>query len=169
MADMLAGMACWKGSYYIQCCDEYEGIFIKPIEGYVICLLGDHYGFTRGVDGIYIITDCYTGGQINDIPREWRHNLMSSYRAPKKFASRNMAMIEKIRSSRLHRAIVLSVRDNAGFGATRLTRVFDPFVEDWRRLMARYLHKDREGLVAEMRRMLDRYNACPVFPSEYTL
>ena len=35
--------------------------------------------------------------------------------------------------------------------------------------MARYLHKDREGLVAEMRRMLDRYNACPVFQAEYTL
>lgn len=68
-----------------------------------------------------------------------------------------------------HRSIVLSVRDNAGFGATRLSRVFDPFVADWRRLMARYLHKDREGLVVEMRRMLDRYNACPVFPSEYTL
>ena len=65
--------------------------------------------------------------------------------------------------------VALHLHDTDGFGATRLSRVFDPFVEDWRRLMARYLHKDREGLVAEMRRMLDRYNACPVFPSEYTL
>lgn len=65
--------------------------------------------------------------------------------------------------------VALHLHDTDGFGATRLSRVFDPFVEDWRRLMARYLHKDREGLVAEMRRMLDRYNACPVFPAEYTL
>ena len=63
----------------------------------------------------------------------------------------------------------IQLHDTDGFGATRLSRVFDPFVADWRRLMARYLHKDREGLVAEMRRMLDRYNACPVFPAEYTL
>ena len=63
----------------------------------------------------------------------------------------------------------IQLHDADGFGATRLSRVFDPFVADWRRLMARYLHKDREGLVAEMRRMLDRYNACPVFPAEYTL
>ena len=63
----------------------------------------------------------------------------------------------------------LHLHDTDGFGAMRLSRVFDPFVADWRRLMARYLHKDREGLVAEMRRMLDRYNACPVFPAEYTL
>lgn len=65
--------------------------------------------------------------------------------------------------------VALHLHDTDGFGATRLSRVFDPFVADWRRLMARYLHKDREGLVVEMRRMLDRYNACPVFPSEYTL
>ena len=63
----------------------------------------------------------------------------------------------------------IQLHDADGFGATRLSRVFDPFVSDWRRLMARYLHKDREGLVAEMRRMLDRYNACPLFKSEYTL
>ena len=63
----------------------------------------------------------------------------------------------------------IQLHDTDGFGAVRLSRVFDPFVADWRRLMARYLHKDREGLVAEMRRMLDRYNACPVFPAEYTL
>ena len=63
----------------------------------------------------------------------------------------------------------IQLHDADGFGATRLSRVFDPFVADWRRLMARYLHKDREGLVAEMRRMLDRYNACPLFQSEYTL
>ena len=65
--------------------------------------------------------------------------------------------------------VALHLHDTDGFGATRLSRVFDPFVADWRRLMARYLHKDREGLVAEMRRMLDRYNACPVFQAEYTL
>ena len=63
----------------------------------------------------------------------------------------------------------IQLHDTDGFGAVRLSRVFDPFVADWRRLMARYLHKDRDGLVAEMRRMLDRYNACPVFPAEYTL
>ena len=63
----------------------------------------------------------------------------------------------------------IQLHDTDGFGAMRLSRVFDPFVSDWRRLMARYLHKDCEGLVAEMRRMLDRYNACPVFPAEYTL
>lgn len=63
----------------------------------------------------------------------------------------------------------IQLHDTDGFGATRLSRVFDPFVADWRRLMERYLHKDREGLVAEMRRMLDRYNACPLFQSEYTL
>lgn len=65
--------------------------------------------------------------------------------------------------------VALHLHDTDGFGATRLSRVFGPFVEDWRRLMVRYLHKDREGLVAEMRRMLNRYNACPVFTSEYTL
>ena len=65
--------------------------------------------------------------------------------------------------------VALHLHDTDGFGGTRLSRVFDPFVADWRRLMARYLHKDREGLVAEMRRMLDRYNACPVFQAEYTL
>lgn len=32
-----------------------------------------------------------------------------------------------------------------------------------------YLHKDKAGLVAEMRRMLDRYNACQLFKNEFTL
>lgn len=63
----------------------------------------------------------------------------------------------------------LQLHDSDGFGAVRLTRVFDPFAVDWRRLMGHYLHKDREGLVAEMRRMLERFNACPVFTPEYTL
>lgn len=110
MADMQAAMTCWKGMYYIQCHNEYDGVYIEPAEGYVIRLLGDYYGFTRGVDGVYIITDCYTGGQINDIPREWRCNLMSSYRALKKYISRNMAAVEKIRSSRYHREGVAMIR-----------------------------------------------------------
>lgn len=63
----------------------------------------------------------------------------------------------------------LQLHDADGFGAVRLSRVFDPFVADWRRLMGHYLHKDRDGLVAEMRRMLERFNTCPVFTPEYTL
>lgn len=32
-----------------------------------------------------------------------------------------------------------------------------------------YLRKDKAGVLQEMRRMLDRYNACPIFKDEYTL
>lgn len=32
-----------------------------------------------------------------------------------------------------------------------------------------YLHKDKAGLAAEMRRMLERYNDCPLFKDEFTL
>lgn len=65
--------------------------------------------------------------------------------------------------------VALQLHDADGFGATRLSRVFNPFVADWMRLMGHYLHKDRDGLVAEMRRMLERFNVCPVFKDEFTL
>lgn len=63
----------------------------------------------------------------------------------------------------------LQLHDADGFGAVRLRRCLDPFVTDWMRLMRIYLHKDKAGLAAEMRRMLERFNACPVFTQEYTL
>lgn len=63
----------------------------------------------------------------------------------------------------------LQLHDADGFGALRLSRVFDPFVADWMGLMRIYLHRDRTGLQAEMRRMLERFNECPVFTPEYTL
>ena len=63
----------------------------------------------------------------------------------------------------------IQLHDADGFGAVRLSRVFDPFVADWMGLMRLYLHRDRAGLVAEMRRMLERFNRCPVFRTEYTL
>ena len=63
----------------------------------------------------------------------------------------------------------LQLHDADGFGAVRFSRVFDPFVADWMGLMRLYLHRDRAGLVAEMRRMLERFNRCPVFRTEYTL
>lgn len=108
MADMQGAMACWKGTYYIQCRDEYKGLYIEPIDGYIIRLLGDHYGFTRGFDGMYICTDCYTGARINDIPQ--RYSLMAAFRALKKFASRNMAMLERVRSSKPHHEAVKMIR-----------------------------------------------------------
>ena len=63
----------------------------------------------------------------------------------------------------------IRLHDADGFGEMRLSRVFDPFVADWMGLMRLYLHRDRAGLVAEMRRMLERFNRCPVFRTEYTL
>ena len=65
--------------------------------------------------------------------------------------------------------VAIHLHETDGFGAVRLRRCLDPFVADWMRLMRIYLHKDKAGLVAEMRRMLDRYNACPLFRDEYTL
>ena len=109
MTDMLVAMACWKGTYYIQCRDEYRGLFIEPIEGYIIRFLGDHYGFTRGFDGMFIVTDCYTGARVYDIPQIY--NLMAAFRELKKFALSNMAMMEKIRSSRIHREAVAMIRE----------------------------------------------------------
>ena len=64
---------------------------------------------------------------------------------------------------------VLQLHDADGFGAVRLSRVFDPFVADWMGLMRIYLRRDRTGLQAEMRRMLERFNRCAVFRAEYTL
>lgn len=63
----------------------------------------------------------------------------------------------------------IHLHETDGFGAVRLRRCLDPFVADWMRLMRIYLHKDKAGLAAEMRRMLDRYNACPLFRDEFTL
>ena len=65
--------------------------------------------------------------------------------------------------------VAIHLHETDGFGAVRLRRCLDPFVTDWMRLMRIYLHKDKAGLVAEMRRMLDRYNACPLFKDEFTL
>lgn len=63
----------------------------------------------------------------------------------------------------------IRLHDADGFGAVRLSRVFDPFVADWMGLMRIYLRRDRAGLQAEMRRMLERFNRCAVFQAEYTL
>ena len=63
----------------------------------------------------------------------------------------------------------IQLHDADGFGAVRLSRVFDPFVADWMGLMRIYLRRDRAGLQAEMRRMLERFNRCAVFQAEYTL
>lgn len=63
----------------------------------------------------------------------------------------------------------IQLHDADGFGAVRLSRVFDPFVADWMGLMRIYLRRDRAGLQAEMRRLLERFNRCAVFQAEYTL
>lgn len=111
MVDMQAGLTCCKSTYYIQCRNEYDGVYIELVEGYVIRLLGDYYGFTRGVDGFYIISDCTTGARINDISLEQNYSLVAAYRALKKFASGNMARLERIRSSKLHREAVAMIRE----------------------------------------------------------
>lgn len=111
MADMQTGMACWKGSYCIQCRNKHDGVYIEPIDGYVIRLLGDHYGFSRGVDGFYIITDCTTGAQINDKSLEQKYSLVAAYRALKKFISNNIAEIKKCRASMGHREAVVMIRE----------------------------------------------------------
>ena len=111
MADMQSGLVCSWGRYYITCRDEYKGIYIDAIEGYNIRLLGAYYGFTRGEDGMYIITDCYTGTRITDKQLDRKYSLVAAYRALKEFISNNMAMIEKYRASRVHRESAAMIRE----------------------------------------------------------
>lgn len=112
MTDMRSGLVCSWGRYYITCCDEYQGIYIEAIEGYKIRLLGAYYGFTRGKDGMYIITDCYTGTRITDTQLDQKYSLVAAYRALKKFISDNMEMIEKYRASRVHREAAAMIRES---------------------------------------------------------
>lgn len=65
--------------------------------------------------------------------------------------------------------VAIHLHQEDGFGATRIRRSMETFREDWMELMRIYLRKDKEGVLQEMRRMLDRYNACPIFKDEYTL
>ena len=111
MTDMQSRMVCSWGRYYITCRDEYKGIYIEAIEGYNIRLFGAYYGLTRGKDGMYIITDCYTGTRIIDTQLDQKYSLVAAYRALKKYISDNMAMIEKLRSSRVHREAASMIRE----------------------------------------------------------
>lgn len=111
MADMQAGLVCSWGRYYITCRDRYRGIHIESIEGYNIRLFGAYYGFTRGVDGMYIITDCYTGTRITDKQLDRKYSLVAAYRALKEFISNNMAMMEKIQASGVHRETAAMIRE----------------------------------------------------------
>lgn len=65
--------------------------------------------------------------------------------------------------------VAIHLHQEDGFGATRIRRSMETFREDWMELMRIYLRKDKEGVLQEMRRMLDRYNACPIFKDEFTL
>ena len=65
--------------------------------------------------------------------------------------------------------VALHLHQEDGFGATRIRRSMETFRDDWMRLMRIYLRKDKAGVLQEMRQMLDRYNACPIFKDEYTL
>lgn len=65
--------------------------------------------------------------------------------------------------------VALHLHQEDGFGATRIRRSMETFRDDWMRLMRIYLRKDKAGVLQEMRRMLDRYNACPIFKDEFTL
>lgn len=65
--------------------------------------------------------------------------------------------------------VVLHLHQEDGFGATRIRRSMGRFRDEWMKLMRIYLRKDKEGVLQEMRRMLDRYNACPIFKDEFTL
>lgn len=65
--------------------------------------------------------------------------------------------------------VAIHLHQEDGFGATRIRRSMETFREDWMELMRIYLRKDKEGVLQEMRRMLDRYNACQIFKDEYTL
>lgn len=63
----------------------------------------------------------------------------------------------------------LHLHQEDGFGATSIRRSMGQFRDEWIGLMRIYLRKDKAGVLQEMRRMLDRYNACPIFKDEYTL
>ncbi len=65
--------------------------------------------------------------------------------------------------------VAIHLHETDGFGVIRLKRCLDPFAAEWDGLMRMYLHKDRNGVVAEMHRILDRYNSCPIFKQEFTL
>ena len=65
--------------------------------------------------------------------------------------------------------VAIHLHQEDGFGATRIRRSMETFRDDWMRLMRIYLRKDKAGVLQEMRQMLDRYNACPIFKDEYTL
>lgn len=65
--------------------------------------------------------------------------------------------------------VALHLHQEDGFGATRIRRSMGQFRDEWMGLMRIYLQKDKAGVLQEMRRMLDRYNACPIFKDEYTL
>lgn len=65
--------------------------------------------------------------------------------------------------------VALHLHQEDGFGATRIRRSMVQFRDEWMGLMRIYLRKDKAGVLQEMRRMLDRYNACPIFKDEYTL
>lgn len=65
--------------------------------------------------------------------------------------------------------VALHLHQEDGFGATRIRRSMGQFRDEWMGLMRIYLGKDKAGVLQEMRRMLDRYNACPIFKDEFTL
>ena len=65
--------------------------------------------------------------------------------------------------------VALHLHQEDGFGATRIRRSMGQFRDEWIGLMRIYLRKDKAGVLQEMRRMLDRYNACPIFKDEFTL
>lgn len=111
MADMQSGLVCSWGRYYIVCRDRYRRIHTEAIEGYNIRLFGAYYGFTRGVDGMYIITDCATGTRITDKQLDRKYSLVAAYRALKEFITNNMAMMEKIQASGVHRGAAAMIRE----------------------------------------------------------
>lgn len=65
--------------------------------------------------------------------------------------------------------VALHLHQEDSFGATRIRRSMGQFRGEWIGLMRIYLRKDKAGVLQEMRRMLDRYNACPIFKDEFTL
>ena len=65
--------------------------------------------------------------------------------------------------------VALHLHQEDGFGATRIRRSMGQFRDEWIGLMRIYLRKDKAGVLQEMRQMLDRYNACPIFKDEFTL
>lgn len=103
-------MTCHKGKYYIHSRDEYNGDIALKINGYILSIGDDLYGFTRGVDGMYIVSDIATGGKIsgNVVPGEY--NLMASYRELRAFVKNNAEMMQKIRKTAMHREAAAMIR-----------------------------------------------------------